>query len=399
MALTNINGNYLDFIESNSDARTYVFYGGAGSGKSVFVMQYLIKTALERKVNILVLRKWREVVRESVIEPFKEIAIEFGIDWENKYHKTERTVSIEKSRVVFGGLDNVEKYKGTNWNFIWIEEATDITQADFNLLNLRLGRNTENAKFIITFNPIDINHWLIQRFILNTPENTALNKSTYLDNYEFLSQSFIDELENLIEVDENFYRVYTLGEPGILKNIIYSNYIIEDFEIQPEIYAEDYGFNNPTAMLAIQMKDNELYVKEMLYQKGMTTDDLIGWKEKENIPKNKLTYGDSAEPKTMETQRRAGYNVKPSDKNVKAGIDFLKSKRIHVHKDSYNLQQEIKSYKYKELKDGTVLDEPVKYFDHLMDAMRYGAFTHYHNKRKDTKSILGSIPISFGGIR
>jgi phage terminase large subunit len=375
-----INRSFIEHVESNQDARTYIFYGGAGSGKSVFVMQWLLREAITRSINVLILRQWREVVRESVIVPFRVVSEDFGISWENAYHKSERTLTINKSRIVFGGLDNVEKYKGTNWNFIWIEEATDISASDFDLLNLRLGRDAEDAKFVLTFNPIDENHWLIQRFVRKMHPGTAVHHSTYLDNYAFLSQQFISQIENLINIDANFYRVYALGEPGILKDLIYNNWT--EAPLPPESHTNwdcaglDFGFNNPSALVYIQKMDAGIHIDERFYNPGYTNSDIIAWLKDHHDPRI-IIYADSAEPQRIEEIQRAGFVIQPANKSVKDGIDFCKAQRLLISPDSRNLIKEIRGYKWRELKDGSVLDEPVKANDHLTDAFRYAIYTHF----------------------
>lgn len=375
---TQINRRFYDVVQAAPDKRYYVFYGGAGSGKSVFVMQWLLKTAAEQAINVLVLRQWREVVRESVIEPFHQVVSAFGLVWDDLYHKSERTFTIGKSRIVFGGLDNVEKYKGTNWGYVWIEEATDITEKDLDLLNLRLGRDAENAKFVLTFNPIDANHWIIKRFVNNPPADALVHHSTYLDNYAFLSQQFIHQIEDLISKDENLYRVYALGIPGVLQNIIYSKWRVEPITEQPQWHCAglDFGYNNPSAMVYIQQRADGYNVHEVLYQSGMTNTDLIAWLRQYH-PRNLLIYADSAEPQRIEEIRQAGFLITGANKSVKDGIDFCKAQTLLISPQSDNLLKEIRGYKWKELKGGGAIDEPVKANDHAIDAMRYAMRTHF----------------------
>lgn len=375
-----INLSFDRFMKNNQDARTYVFYGGTGSGKSVFVMQFLLIKTISEGANVLILRKWGEVVRESVIVPFQSVVLGWGIDWDTHYHKTERRLTIGTGRIVFGGLDNVEKFKGTNWDYIWVEEATDITEADLNQLNLRLGRDSENAKLILTFNPIDANHWIVRRFVQQHADSVAVHHSTYRDNLMFLSKTFINEVENLINVDENFYRVYNLGEPGILQNLIYTNWRVSDnapiLPKSPVCAGLDFGYNNPTALVYIYEHDSEIWVEERLYQSYMTNADLIEFL-KENHAREITIYADSAEPQRIEEIRRAGFNIIQAEKPVKHGIDFCKSMKLVITSNSGNIIKEIQGYRWKEDKSGVVLDEPVKISDHAMDAMRYAVYSEF----------------------
>lgn len=371
-----INKKFYRVMQNNPDTRFHVFYGGAGSGKSIFVIQYLLMQMLQGPHQILVLRKWREVVRESVIEIFRKVAPSWGIGWDEHFHKTNWTLSINDSRIVFGGLDNVEKYKGTTWDYIWIEEATDIDESDFSLLNLRLGRDTDSAKFILTFNPIDENHWLVQRFVRGNDPEAVVDHSTYKDNAIFLSATFKGQIENLINIDENFYRVYALGEPGVLKGLIYDNWsVTNDIPRQWDCAGMDFGFNNPSAMVYVKEHEGTITVDEMLYQSHLTNNDLIDWLKSNHDPEI-LIYADSAEPQRIEEIKKAGFRILPADKSVKDGIDRCKSSPLQVTAHSGNLIKEMQSYKWKE-KKGIVVDEPVKTNDHLIDAMRYAIYSHY----------------------
>jgi len=371
-----INKKFYQVFKDNPDTRFYVLYGGAGSGKSIFVIQYLLMQMLQGPHQILVLRKWRAVVRESVIEIFKRVAPGWGIDWDAHFHKTNWTLTINKSRIVFGGLDNVEKYKGTSWDYIWIEEATDIIESDFSLLNLRLGRDTDSAKFILTFNPVDENHWLVQRFVRASEPLSVVDHSTYKDNAKFLSITFKDQLRDLINKDENFYRVYALGEPGILKGLIYHNWSIAPGSSKTwDCAGLDFGFNNPSAMVRVKDRDGVMLVDECLYQSHLTNTDLIEWLKANHDP-DILIYADSAEPQRIEEIKKAGFRIISADKSVRDGIDRCKSVKLQVTDHSGNLIKELQSYKWRE-KGGITMDEPVKVNDHLMDAMRYAIYTHY----------------------
>lgn len=388
---------FSNFDEQNRDKRIILNYGGAGSGKSYSRAQkYVLKLIQEDDIRILVSRKTLPALKVTAYQGILDILNSLNIPY--KLNKSELVLSFKNNKIYFKSLDDREKIKSLEINYVWLEEASEFTREDIIQLNLRMRRKNKNGlnQMDLTFNPIDANHFLIKEYINNPTEDIAINHSTYKDN-PFLDEEYKRELEDLINKDENYYRIYTLGEPGVLSNIIYTNYIIEDFDIYPECYGQDYGFNNPSAMIAIQIKDNEIYAKEILYQKGMTTDDLISWMDKEKIDKNIIIYGDSAEPKTIEQIKRAKYKITNSMKEVKAGIDFVKSHKIHIHKDSINLQQEIRGYKYRELSDGTVLDEPVKYSDHILDALRYAVFTHYYKPKKNVN--LSKLPIGFGGMR
>jgi len=117
--------------------------------------------------------------------------------------------------------------------------------------------------------------------------------------------------------------------------------------------------------------EDALYLEQCLYEPGLTSIDLT--ERIRPIVGQKYVYCDGARPEIIEEMVRAGINAYPADKSVKEGIDFIRSHRIFVHRESIDLQKEMRSYKWKRKPSGEVLDEPVKAFDDLLDAARYGA--------------------------
>lgn len=375
-----INDTFLKIIESNPQAHRFLFYGGAGSGKSVFIAMFIcLKLLFGKNERILVIRKWLPALKISAYPLILEILEDWGVLGRCHLNKSDLTLSCGTNRIYFSGLDNPEKIKSAEFTYIWLEEATDFTLDDSMQLNLRLGRSKRNAyaKIIYSFNPIDQFHWLVQEVMNNPDERTIIHHSTYLDNYDNLSQEFIDRVEGLIKTDENYYRVYAKGLPGVLKNIIYTNYVIENypFSYKPDGYGLDFGFSAPMAFLEVKFKDEEPYCKELLYQTGMTTRDLLAWMKAHEIDKKIPIYADSAEPDRIEEIKGAGYNIHPAKKDVVAGIDRVKSYKLHIHSRSSNLISEIQTYKFRETKDGQVLEEPLPFKDHLMDSLRYMIYT------------------------
>jgi phage terminase large subunit len=365
--------------------RINAIYGGAGSGKSYSTAQEIIlKFLTEEDIRILVVRKTLPSLRITAYLLIKDLLSELQVPFQ--LNKTEMLISLGRNQILFKSLDDPEKIKSYEANYVWIEEATDITKEDLMQLNLRLRRPNKNGqnKIYLTFNPIDAYHHLITDIVQGNREDVAIHHSTYKDNLKHLSPEYVKELESLIEQDENYYRIYALGEPGILKNTIYSNYEIYtgDWPKDREVfYGLDFGFNNATALLKVNLYDNQPFLEEKIYQSGLTNSDLIGKLNYLEIPKTAPIYADAAEPQRISEIRRAGYNIFPANKSVPDGIDQVKRFRLKIHPESVNLIKEIRAYKYREDKDGRVLDEPVKFNDHAMDTLRYAVHTHIERNR------------------
>ena len=224
-------------------------------------------------------------------------------------------------------------------------------------------------------------------------EDAFVHESTVDDNI-FADPEYVKILDSLINEDQNYYNIYRLGLWGVLRGLIYTKFqIILDKQwpesVDETIYGLDFGYNNPSALVEINIKDSEFYLKEMLYESKLTNNDLIKKLERFIPNKRNMLYADSAEPARIDEIKRAGFNVYPSNKSVMDGIDFCKRKTLHIHEDSTNIDKELRAYKWKEDKNGNTLDEPVKFNDHSLDAIRYAIFTHC-GKPKRVKEFGGS---------
>lgn len=400
--------NDVFFSEFEKPHQIKIFYGGAGSGKSISIAQYFVQGLISGDgVRRAALRKTFPSMKVSTYLVFKDILSDWGIPY--RENKTDHYFEVGQNRLYYLSLDDPEKIKGAEFKEIWLEEATEFTENDFKQLLIRLSRDkySENVNIFLSFNPIDINHWLVKYLQTADPNKVLVHHSTYSDNEINLSKSFVDKLVGLAETDENFYRVYCLGEPGVLKNQIYNSYSIEDstdwhrrFYNAPHVYGLDFGYNNPMSLVELWYYEGEIYINELFYESGKTTDDLYIWMNQNGISHTDYIYADSAEPDRIEAIRKdknlngsqyRGFNVHPAKKDVKAGIDFMKSKKKHIAHDSVNLIKEIRNYKYKETKDGQVLDEPVKFLDHALDAARYGAYSHFYRHDRNNTLNLSSM--------
>lgn len=383
----NINSVYYDFLDQ--PGREFVMYGGSGAGKSYAIIQFLIYKLVfsEESVRILMARKWMATLRNTVLTDVLKVLQEFGILSSVDYNKTTSTITYGTNRIDMMGLDNPEKIKGANYNYIWLEETTDFDIEDYRQLRLRLGRSKENkqAKFIFSFNPIDSEHFTWQDLVCTEKEGRHVKLVTYLDNRKYLNREWIQQLEALKEEDENYYNIYVLGKPGVIKNVIYDKYKIGTYRLTPQQYdvvGIDFGFNNPTAVIAIHKSDTGYIINELMYESKRTNNDLIKalkllLKDKPKVP----IYCDSAEPDRIEELKRAGFVARPAKKDVTAGIDACKREWLLVDGGSEHVIKELKTYKYKEDKYEHVLEEPLKFNDHAMDAMRYAIYSMWGNRR------------------
>lgn len=227
------NDVFLPLLDD--DNRYLVLNGGAGSGKSVFVVQrYLYKLLKNPKFNLLVVRNTGKSNRDSTFALFKQIINNWGL---NKYFKINESdlrikCLLNNHEIIFAGLDDVEKLKSITFSQgeltdEWIEEASEIQESDFNQLDVRLRGAGTKKQIVLSFNPIDINHWLKKRFFDTKQDNVTISHSTYKDN-KFLDDDYKRLLESYKDTDEYYYNVYCLGQWGVLGKTVFDAKKIND---------------------------------------------------------------------------------------------------------------------------------------------------------------------------
>ena len=407
---------YFHSYLNQQTARTEVLYGGAGSAKSYSVAQHVCQlTLIYPGIIITPVRKYRPSLKRSSWRLIKEMFRSWGMSVGERgcdvvENKADLSMTLEANGSIIDGLglDDNEKIKSYETNVVWAEEATELSKEDFMQLDLRTRRKPVRPdlkvleaignpgwrkrkgilpnKLMLTLNPVDGNHWIIKDLIEGMDRTVATHHSTYRNN-PYLDEATVRQIQDLINKDENWFRVYSEGLPGVLQDIIYANYTIMPFdkfpksvrERSPTGYGEDFGFSNPSALLRGWNIDKTWYLDEVIYETGLTTSSidpekpsLLSRMTEEGVLQNVPQYADSAEPDRIETLRQAGYNVHEADKSsVKDSIDYVKGMRLVISAESVNTIKEIHGYKYRKLKNGVVLDEPVPFNNHAMDAMRY----------------------------
>lgn len=224
---------YENLKETNNDAflplfadrhRYLVLKGGGGSGKSIFAGRKILERAVNEKGHrLLVCRKVARTLRESCFKQLLGQLSEHYLDSGYRANRSDLNITFQNgNEIIFAGLDDVEKLKSIyNITGIWIEEASELKESDFNQLDIRLrGETREYKQIILTFNPINIRHWLKERFFDRRDERARIHESTYKDN-RFLDDAAIRTLEGFRETDEYYYQVYCLGMWGVTGRTVF----------------------------------------------------------------------------------------------------------------------------------------------------------------------------------
>ena len=221
---------------STYDKRFEVYYGGSGSGKSVFVTQKLLYKYLKYpNRKCLVIRKVNNTLKDSVFALFKTIISDWQIYDQCKINKTDLTIELPNgSQFIMKGLDDPERIKSiANIDDIWVEECTEIDDFDFDQLCLRLRSKNPYNQVFVSFNPISKSNWVYKRWFAETAtynkSNTMVLHTTYKDN-KFLPESYIDNLLEMEKTNNVYYKIYALGEFATLDKLVYTNWKVEEFD-------------------------------------------------------------------------------------------------------------------------------------------------------------------------
>ena len=324
------NACYLPYLTAQQ--RYQIFFGGAGSGKSVFVATRCMLDALCGR-STLVVRGVARTLRQSSFAEIEKAIARFGVQQHFKVRSSEMTITclLSGAQILFAGLDDVEKVKSITPQHgvltdIWIEEATQTGHSDIKQLEKRLrGISRHKKRLTMTFNPVSRGHWLYERFftgfgddqtLLDTPDLLIL-RTTYRDN-AFLTAEDCRAME--AEQHQYYRQVYTLGQWGEVGETI-----------------------------------------------------LTGWRAEDLAPGVAIIC-DSAEPKSIAELRRMGVPAFPARKgpdSVLHGIQWLQQHDIIVDMRCTHIQKELMQYRWRKDTNGEPMPVPEPGNDHLLDALRY----------------------------
>ena len=388
---------------SKTKARYRVLHGGAGSGKSHFVAEEIILNMLEdRNYNYLVVRKTGKSIKNSVFRLLQDLISQYNLNDKFIVNKADMSLfCVNGAKLITSGLDDVEKLKSiANINRIWVEESTEISETDFNQLDLRMrGQSKLGYQMTITFNPVSELHWIKKSFFDIGRKDSYILKTTYKDN-RFLDDKYIDTLKELEKQDYQYYRIYCLGEWGSIGNLIYTNWEKQDLSSIKDKFDNivnglDFGFaDDPTAYIRTHYdkKHKTIYVFDELYECGMFIDELSERLKK--ILNNEFVTCDSSEPRSIADLKRHGIKALGAKKgagSIEHGIKWLQMHKIIVDYNCTNTIKELTSYKWREDKEGNIIPKPIDLNNHILDALRYAYEDEMKNSKLKTmsKSILG----------
>lgn len=356
--------------------------GGTSSGKTVCILQVLAIRAIQEPDSIItVVGQDIPNLKRGALRDFQLYVLNDPIiaDQVSSYNKSERIYTFKSGSIIeFESYDNEQDARNGKRQYLFVNEAQGISYEIYKQLQLRTTKQT-----FLDYNP-SAEFWVHEKVLTLNDTERKLLISDYRHN-PFCPDSIVRNIEQLKDQDFELWKVYGRGMTGKIEGLIYTNWhlcdsIPTDLE---RVKGLDFGFNHPTALLDVAVDEASkcIYVDELVYESGLIPQELIELMT--TVTPTDTIYADAARPDTIEEIYRAGFNIHKADKSVWDGIQKVKSYKIFITRHSQNVLKEIRSYKWKVDKNGKSLEEPVKFLDDAMDAMRYAVWNYTTKEELD----------------
>ena len=381
-----LNNKYSVFNES--DARYFIVTGGRGSGKSFAINTLLLLLTYQAGHTILFTRYTLRSAHISIIPEFIEKIQLLDCVKDFAITKDEIINKLNGSKIIFRGLktssgiqtSNLKSLTGTTtWVMDEAEELVD--ENTFDKIDLSIRQKDQDNRIILILNPTTKEHFIYQRWYESrgikegsniTKDDTTYIHTTYLDNIENLSKSYIDQIEQMQKRRPNRYKHTILGSwLSRAEGVIFNNWTIGEFkQVSKPVFGQDYGFSNDPSTLVKTSIDKEnkiIYIQLCFYQAKLTTSEIAVLNKK--FAADNLIVGDSAEPRLI-TELSRHNTIVPAIKgqgSITYGISLLQDYDLVIDEESTDLIKELNNYCWLEKKSQTPCDN----WNHAIDALRY----------------------------
>lgn len=352
--------------------RIKIIQGGTSAGKTYGILPILINHAASYpKTEISVVAETIPHLRRGALKDFLKIMKETNRYFDERFNKSLlRYEFANGSFIEFFSADDSSKLRGARRDILYINECNNITFESYNELAIRTKKEV-----YLDFNPA--NEFWVHTELKDEPDSDFLIL-TYKDN-EALDKSIVEQIEkNRLKAEtsaywSNWWRVYGLGEIGMLEGVIFSNWKqIDTIPKEAKLIGIglDFGYtNDPTAAVEIYNYNGTRILNELVYRTGMLNSDIV-----KILPSNVVIYADSSEPKSIDEIKRYGKTIKGVTKgkdSINYGIDVMQQQEYLVTSQSTNLIKELRAYCWDVDKQGTRLNKPIDTNNHAIDALRY----------------------------
>ena len=371
------------------------WYGGAASSKSYSITQKLIIRACREKITIAVCRRYGSTLRNSCFSLFKEILAKWKLTSYVKIKETDMSIEFPNgSKIIHLGLDDEQKLLSlNNVGCFWIEEAFEVQRDIVEQINLRMRAKNENQQIIMSWHPMSRNSWIFDFVEVNPPKDSIKLHFTFKDN-PFISQEYIDAMEEMRVRNPAKARIYYYGEYGVNpEGLVLTNWREQEFNPMELAAAGlehragiDLGWIDKTAIIdSLYDRENRIiYVFNEFYKSGCQLSEIADAIVEMNLKKTKI-YVDSSEPRSIQFLKNEGINAVGCTKgkdSVKAGLMFLQDNLIIVHPSCRNFIMELENFSYiKSKQTGEWTEDTTHEYSHAIDACRY-AYSDIYTQTK-----------------
>ena len=400
--MLDLNKKYTPLF--NSDSRYYVITGGRGSGKSFSVTMFLLMLTYEVGHVVLFTRYTLTSAHISIIPEFLE-KIE-AIERHEDFHITKDEIINTKtgSKILFKGIKTSSGTQTASLKSLSgvttyvLDEAEELVDEDvFDKIDLSIRSQQQQNRVILILNPATKEHFIYKKFfeakgveagVSTTKEDTTYIHTTYLDNLDNLSESFIKQVEDTKKRRPEKYNHAIMG--GWLnraEGIIFTNWKVGKFiDSEDTVFGQDFGFSkDPTTLVETYIdKDRRMiYAKLHIYKPELTTSQIAELNKR--YAKDRLIIADNAEPRLISEVKAKGLNIVPCVKyKIIEGIELIRDYDLIIDEDSTDLIKELNNYSWLEKKSETPIDK----FNHALDALRYAVTYQLVNPNRGKYNIL-----------
>ena len=400
MSVPQLNKKYQAL---GNDSRYFVVTGGRGSGKSFAVGAFLALLTMEQGHKILFTRYTMSSASTSIIPEFIEKIELYGISEHFRITKDEILNMSTGSSIIFKGIKTsagnqtaaLKSLQGIT-TFV-LDEAEELVDEDtFDKIDQSVRSKQNQNRVILILNPTTKEHWIYQRFYIakavnggwnGTKDNVTYIHTTYKDNEDNLSDSFIKQVEGIRDERPDKYNHQILG--GWLdkaEGVVFTRWTIGKFnEYAPYVFGQDFGFSvDPTVLLKVAIDKNrkKMWLKTMYCRVGLVTKEIGELNRR--YAKEDIIICDGSESRLLQ-ELKVYCNVKPAIKkqgSILTGIALIQDYDLIVDPDSLELIKELNNYVWHSRNE-----RPVDEWNHHMDAMRYAAQYFLANANKGSYVI------------